>query len=121
MNGDWSNGGANLNSSISKVGFPCRQLERARRQGVQFLLLSTSARCLTQVVVARSLAPPASIGWAAHLARMPLNEVWLTRFSRIQSLTNLPDWMSARICFISALVSGVTTRGPETYSPYSAV
>ena len=23
--------------------------------------------------------------------------------------------------FISALVSGVTTRGPETYSPYSAV
>src|SRR5215813_13969075 len=87
----------------------------------QFLLLSTNARCLIHGIMARSLAPTSSIGCAAHLARMALNEVWLTRFSSIQSLTNLPDWMSPRMRFISAFVSGVTTRGPETYSPYSAV
>src|SRR6266849_4034297 len=94
---------------------------RQRAPRGQFLVLSTSARCLIHGIMARSLAPTSSIGWAAHFARMALNEVWLTRFSSIQSLTNLPDWMSSRIFFISARVSGVTTRGPETYSPYSAV
>src|SRR5215472_10755275 len=87
----------------------------------QFLLLSTSARCLIHGIISRSLAPTCSIGCSASLARVALNEVWLTLFSSIQSLTKRPDWMSARISFISALVSAVTTRGPETYSPYSAV
>src|SRR5262249_39824654 len=87
----------------------------------QFRLRSTSARCLIHGIIARSFSPTCSIGCAAHAARIALNEVWLTRFSSIQSLTNLPDWMSPRILFISARVSGVTTRGPETYSPYSAV
>src|SRR5436190_16768686 len=87
----------------------------------QFLLRSTSARCLIQGIISRSLAPTCSIGCSASLARVALNEVWLTLFSSIQSLTKRPDWISARMFFISALVSGVTTRGPETYSPYSAV
>src|SRR5215813_6767175 len=87
----------------------------------QFRLRSTSARCLIHGIMARSFSPTCSSGWVAHLARIALNEVWLTRFSSIQSLANLPDWMSARILFISARVASLTTRGPETYSPYSAV
>src|SRR5262245_47246187 len=87
----------------------------------QFLLRSTNARCLIHGIIARSLAPISSMGCVAILARMALNDVWLTRFSSIQSLTNLPDWMSSRIFFISARVASLTTRGPETYSPYSAV
>src|SRR6267154_2102330 len=71
----------------------------------QFRLLSTRARCLIHGIMARSA----------------LNEVWLTRFSSIQLRVKVPDWMSARMRFISARVSSVTTRGPETYSPYSAV
>ena len=53
--------------------------------------------------------------------RMALNEAWLTLFSSIQSRAKRPDWMSASTRFISALVSSVTMRGPERYSPYSAV
>src|SRR6266700_6685742 len=87
----------------------------------QFLLRSTNARCLIHGIIARSLAPISSIGCVAILARMALNDVWLTRFSSIQSLTNLPDWISPRMRFISARASLLTTRGPETYSPYSAV
>ena len=44
---------------------------------------------------------------------MALNEVWLTRFSSIQSRVNLPDWMSPSTRFISAFVSGVI-GGPRT-------
>src|SRR5689334_24290924 len=87
----------------------------------QFLLRSTMARCLIHGIMARSFAPTSSIGCAAFFARIALNEVWLTRFSSIQLRTNLPVWMSSRILFISARVSSVTTRGPETYWPYSAV
>src|SRR5882762_5577999 len=76
----------------------------------QFRLRSTIARALIQGIMARSLAPTSSIGCAAILARMALNEVWLTRFSSIQSLTNLPDWMSSRMRFISARVASLTTR-----------
>src|SRR5262249_12666500 len=96
---------------------------RARQRGRrgQFLLRSTNARCLIHGIIARSLAPISSMGCVAILARMALNDVWLTRFSNIQSLTNLPDWMSSRIFFISARVASLTRRGPETYSPYSAV
>ena len=37
-------------------------------------------------------------------------------------LTNRPDWMSASTSFIRRLVSSRgRMRGPETYSPYSAV
>src|SRR5262244_22358 len=103
---------------------PTGLAQRARHMQVvvdQFRLRSTRARCLIHGIMARSLAPTSSIGCAAILARIALNEVWLTRFSRIQSLTNLPDWMSPRMRFISARVSSFTTRGPETYSPYSAV
>src|ERR1700687_980897 len=87
----------------------------------QFRLLSTKARCLIHGIISRSLAPTCSIGCWASLARVALNEVWLTLFSSIQSRVKRPDWMSARMRFISALVSAFTTRGPETYSPYSAV
>src|SRR5262249_59615297 len=87
----------------------------------QFRLRSTNARCLIHGIMARSFSPMSSIGCAAILVRMALNEVWLTRFSSIQSFTNLPDWMSVRMRFISARVSSFTTRGPDTYSPYSAV
>src|SRR6476646_6456403 len=87
----------------------------------QFLLLSTNARCLIHGIMSRNLAPTCSIGCSASLARVALNEVWLTLFSSIQSRVNRPDWMSFRTFFISAFTSGVITRGPETYSPYSAV
>src|SRR5712671_721778 len=87
----------------------------------QFRLLSTSARSLIHGIMARSLAPTSSIGCCASLARVALNEVWLTLFSSIQSRANFPDWMSSSTRFISALVSAVTMRGPVTYSPYSAV
>src|SRR5208282_4013516 len=87
----------------------------------QFLALSTSLFLPIQGIIARNFAPTSSIGWALARARMALNDVWLTLFSSIQSRANLPDWMSARILCISAFVAGVTTRGPETYSPYSAV
>src|SRR6478672_8255074 len=87
----------------------------------QFLVLSTSAPFLIHGIMSRSLAPTSSIGCSASLARVALNEVWLTLFSSIQSRANLPPWMSARTRFISALVSAVTMRGPVTYSPYSAV
>src|SRR6202011_223062 len=92
-----------------------------RRLEDQFLLRSTSARCLIQGIISRSLAPTCSIGCSASLARVALNEVWLTLFSSIQSLVKRPDWMSAKTFFISARVWSVMTRGPETYSPYSAV
>src|SRR5260221_3851857 len=94
--------------------------QEARPTG-QFRALSTSARCLIQGIISRSLAPTCSIECSASLARVALNEVWLNLFSSIQSRVNLADWMSLRMRFISALVSAVTTRGPETYSPYSAV
>src|SRR5271165_5603451 len=87
----------------------------------QFRDRSTNALCLIQGIISRSLAPTCSIGCSASLARVALNEVWLTLFSSIQSRVKRPDWMSARTFFISALVSGVTMRGPVTYSPYSAV
>src|SRR6476659_503552 len=87
----------------------------------QFRLRSTIARCLIHGIMARSLAPISSIGCAAILPRIALNEVWLTRFSSIQLRVKVPDWMSARMRFISARVSSVTARGPETYSPSSAV
>src|SRR5277367_5129390 len=87
----------------------------------QFRDLSTSARCLIHGIISRSLAPTCSVECSANLARVALNEVWLTLFSSIQSRVNLPDWMSLSTRFISALVSAVMMRGPETYSPYSAV
>src|SRR6266850_2152618 len=87
----------------------------------QFRLLSTRARCLIHGIMARSLAPISSIGCAAILARMALNEVWLTRFSSIQLRVKVPLWMSSSTLFISALVAALTMRGPVTYSPYSAV
>src|SRR6478752_2870635 len=92
-----------------------------RSSNPQFLLLSTSAPFLIQGIMSRSLAPTSSIGCSASLARVALNEVWLTLFSSLQLRANLPPWMSARTRFISALVSAVTMRGPVTYSPYSAV
>src|SRR5271157_6605624 len=87
----------------------------------QFRSLSTSLFLPIQGIIARSLAPTSSIGWALARARIALKEVWLTRFSSIQSRVNLPDWMSSRTRFISTLVAPVMMRGPETYSPYSAV
>src|SRR5882724_6681134 len=87
----------------------------------QFLVLSTSAPFLIHGIMSRSLTPTSSIGCCASLARVALNEVWLTLFSSIQSRANLPDWMSLSTRFISFLVSSVTMRGPLTYSPYSAV
>src|SRR3954466_6835489 len=102
----------------------CSEITRVtshRNRGRQFLLLSTIARCLIHGIMPRSFSPTSSIGCDAILARMALNEVWLTRFSSIQLRVKVPVWMSERIFFISALVASLTTRGPETYSPYSAV
>src|ERR1700722_17857659 len=88
---------------------------------LQFFALSTSLFLPIQGIMARNFSPTSSIGWALARARIALNEVWLTRFSSIQSRGNLPDWISPSTLFISAFVSGVMRRGPETYSPYSAV
>ena len=79
------------------------------------------ARCLIHGIMPRSFSPISSIGCAAIFARIALKEVWLTRFSSIQLRVKVPVWISERIYFISALVCSFTTRGPETYSPYSAV
>src|SRR4029079_45510 len=57
----------------------------------QFRLRSTIARCLIHGIMARSLAPISSIGCAAILGPSALNEVWLTRFSRIQLRAKGPD------------------------------
>src|ERR1700740_2687186 len=94
---------------------------RGEGKKAQFFDLSTSAPFLIHGIMSRSLAPTSSMGWAESLARVALNEVWLTLFSSIQSRANLPDWMSLSTRFISFLVSSVTMRGPVTYSPYSAV
>src|SRR5205823_9635577 len=99
----------------------CAFAHPTRSSQPQFLVLSTSAPFLIHGIMSRSFAPTSSIGCWASLARVALNEVWLTLFSSIQSRANLPPWMSARTRFISALVSAVTMRGPVTYSPYSAV
>jgi hypothetical protein len=57
----------------------------------QFRLRSTSARCLIHGIISRSLAPTCSIECSASLARVALNEVWLTLFSNIQSRVKRPD------------------------------
>src|SRR3954462_11936370 len=87
----------------------------------QLRALSTSAPFLIHGIMSRSFAPTSSIGCWASLARVALNEVWLTLFSSIQSRANLPGWVLWWTGLISALVSAVTMRGPVTYSPYSAV
>src|ERR1700722_5937121 len=102
------------------IGLALSLLAMAAR-GPQFFVLSTSAPFLIHGIMSRSLAPTSSIGWVASLARVALNEVWLTLFSSIQSRANLPPWMSASTLRISFLVSSVMMRGPVTYSPYSAV
>jgi len=70
---------------------------------------------------ARSFSPTSSIGCSARRRRVALKLDWLTLFSSIQSRAKRPDWISASTLFISALVSAVMIRGPEMYSPYSAV
>src|ERR1700722_4171330 len=110
---------SNARSLIPKGLAPRARLEQNAVD--QFLLRSTSARSLIHGIISRSLAPTCSIGCSASLARVALNEVWLTLFSSIQSRVKRPDWMSAKTFFISARVWAVMTRGPETYSPYSAV
>src|SRR3978361_1582963 len=98
-----------------------RDLAKYLELETQFFVLSTSAPFLIHGILSRSLAPISSIGCSASLARVALNEVWLTLFSSIQSRANFPDWMSLRTRFISFFVSSVTMRGPVMYSPYSAV
>src|SRR5437763_5509944 len=103
---------------------PCKaELGRggAAAQRRQLRLLSTSALALIHGIIARSFSPICSIGCWASLARIALNEVWLTLFSSIQLRVKRPDWMSSRMRFISARVASLITRGPLTYSPYSAV
>ena len=69
----------------------------------------------------RSWAPTFSIGCLAASSRMRSKFGRPFSFSAIHSLANSPLWISPRIFFISALVCGVTTRGPRDISPYSAV
>src|SRR5260370_39223313 len=77
----------------SRVNVRYRRCDRARGRasrvsaialtrdgGFQFLVLSTSAPFLIHGIMSRSLTPTSSIGWAASLARVALNEVWLTLF-----------------------------------------
>jgi hypothetical protein len=45
-----------------QLGFLIAGWNELRAQGPQFLLLSTSARCLIHGIMARSLAPTSSIG-----------------------------------------------------------
>src|SRR5438270_2569546 len=87
----------------------------------QFRAVSTSLFLVIQGIMARRRAPTSSIWCSAPRRRVALKLAWPAAFSFIQSRTKRPDWMSSRMRFISALVAGVTTRGPETYSPYSAV
>src|SRR4029079_1027087 len=57
----------------------------------QFLSLSTSAFALIHGIMARSFSPTCSIWCCASLARVALNEVWLTLFSSIQLRVKMPD------------------------------
>src|SRR4029078_8795386 len=61
----------------------------------QFLVLSTNAPFLIHDLTSRSLAPTSSSGCWESLARVALNEVWLTLFSSIQSRAEVPGWRSA--------------------------
>src|SRR5262245_61845202 len=87
----------------------------------QFLALSTSLFLAIHGIMPRSFSPTCSIWWLSFMRRMPLKRDSPERYSCIHSDVNLPVWMSLRMRFISALVSAVMMRGPETYSPHSAV
>ena len=107
----------NSNRSLAElVAFP-------QEGGVsgQFFALSTSLFLPIHGIMPRSFAPTSSIWWLSFMRRMPLKREPPALYSCIQSDVNLPVWMSCRTRFISALVSAVMMRGPETYSPHSAV
>ena len=70
----------------------------------------------------RSSSPTISIWCFLRLARLELKKVRPFLFSAIHLPAKVPSWMSERTARIRALVSSWgMTRGPETYSPYSAV
>src|SRR5436190_849053 len=92
-----------------------------RTLGGQFRVRSTSLFLAIHGIMPRSFSPTASMGCAADAARIALKEGCPALFSNTQSRAKRPCWMSARIAFMAFLASGPTTRGPETYSPYSAV
>jgi hypothetical protein len=83
--------------------------------------VSTSLFLVIQGIIARSRAPTSSIGCSASRRRMALKLGWPAAHSSIQSRTKRPDWMSVEDALHLGLGLGVTTRGPLTYSPYSAV
>ena len=72
-------------------------------------------------IIARSLAPTSSI-WCSEVRRRREIRVGAPAlFSRMKLFAYSPVWISFRHCFIASLVCAVTTRGPVTYSPYSAL
>src|SRR3954469_1998274 len=66
----------------------------------------------TQLIMPRSLRPVTSIGWLAPCSRYLVSSGRPLSSSSISWRVTSPDWMSARIRFISALVSALITRGP---------
>ena len=65
-------------------------------------------------IMSRSLAPTFSMSCSAWIFRVALNEGWPTLHSWIQSVVNLPVWMSFRMAFSYLRVSSVMVRGPVT-------
>src|SRR5262249_27896640 len=86
-------------------------IHRAAASRRQFLVLSTSLFFAIHGITARSFSPPSSIGCAALRRRIALKLAWFPLFPSIQSRANRPDWMSARMRFISARVASLMTRG----------
>src|SRR5438093_235140 len=84
-------------------GQPSRATETFTRQPIRGGLIHD--------IMARSRLPTSSIGCSASRRRIARNPARLAWFSSTHSRANWPDWISARIRFISALVSALTTRG----------
>ena len=68
----------------------------------------------TQLIMSRSFLPVTSIGCSAPCSRYFFRAGPPASSSAMSALVNSPDWISARIYFISCLTAALITRGPLT-------
>src|SRR5205085_11669369 len=94
---------------------------QARCPGAQLRLLSTSLLALIHGIIARSFSPTTSIGCSAVRRRREISVGAPARFSRMKLFAYSPVWMSLSAWRMACLVCSVTTFGPVTYSPHSAL
>ena len=84
-------------------------------------LLHDIGKLALQDIMPRSVRPTCSRACDRVPARRDSRRSPPASHSAIHSRANSPDCTSERIFFISSFTAGVTTRGPRTYPPYSAV